>query len=40
VVLVVTVAAHQTALLELLTQEMVVVAVIKQMGKAATEALA
>jgi hypothetical protein len=38
VVLVVTVAAHQTVQLELPIQEMVAVAVIRQVGKAATAA--
>jgi hypothetical protein len=36
VVLVVTVAVHQTVQLELPIQEMVAVAVIRQVGKAAT----
>jgi SpoU rRNA methylase family enzyme len=38
VVLVVTVAVHQTVQLELPIQEMVVVVVIRQVGKAATAA--
>jgi hypothetical protein len=40
VVRVVTVAVHQTVQLELPIQEMVVVVVIRQVGKAATAALA